>query len=461
MKKTRLLQAILRQNFSSFIEKTFYELNPGLDYTHNWHIEMVSEMLESCVLGDVRRLIINIPPRSLKSIITSVAFPSFILGHDPTKRIITASFSSSLSLKHSLDTRYILESKWYQELFPQTILSKVQNQKSKFSTTRNGFRMAVSVGSMVTGEGADWLIIDDPHNPSHIFSSKRRNQVLNWYEQSFSTRLNNKKTGGVILVMQRLHTDDLSGYLKQLGGFKEITIPAIADRKLYFSCPDNICHQLDKGDIFDKNRFTIEILAKTKQEMGNNNFSAQYLQNPSDLSKGMIDIKDLTFHKKLDIRFDYFVISIDTAIKVGQESDFSALTIWGVRGDCFYLTFLYREKTSYPLLKRKVIYYINKYKPKITLIEDHASGSALIQDLKFDFHENIIPVRQKLDKITRFASIMPLLQSGRVSLLAKDAIMQELAAFPNGRNDDIVDSISQFLSYMKSAKVKNIKIRKI
>lgn len=458
MKNTRLLQAILRQDFRSFIEKVFNELNPGIKYEHNWHIDLLAEHLAH--INEGRRIIINIPPRSLKSIIISVALPAFILGIDPTKRIIAASFAKTLSVKHSLDTRFIMESDWYRKLFPATLLSSKQNQKTKFLTSKGGFRMAVSVGSMVTGEGADILIIDDPHNPSHIESRKRRDQVINWYEQTFSTRLNNKEKGSVILVMQRLHENDLTGYLKNEGDFEIISIPAIAQKKREYVLGSKKYIQKE-GEIFHPNRFSLEILKKIEREMGYRNYSAQYMQVPIQAAQGMVQIGDLHFYDKIDSHIDYYVFSIDSAIQTSASSDYSVCTIWAIRGEKYFLAFLYRAKPNYPELKKRIIYYINKYKPRYIIIEDHASGSSLIQDLRFEGFEGIISIRQKLDKITRFASIMDILLSGRVLLARKEAIMREMTNFPHSKHDDIVDSISQFLKFMKDQKQRNPNIREI
>lgn len=167
---TSLICALLRQDFPSFIHKTFTTINPGITYCPNWHIDLIADRLEAVRRGEINRLIINMPPRALKSVCVSVAFPAWLLGQDPTKRIMFASYSQVLSIKHSMDCRFVVGSGWFQTVFPHTKLSKKHNQKAKFMTTRHGFRFATSVGGSATGEGGDVLIIDDPHNPSHIHS---------------------------------------------------------------------------------------------------------------------------------------------------------------------------------------------------------------------------------------------------------------------------------------------------
>lgn len=458
MKKSRILEAILRQDFRYFIEKVFNELNPGIKYEHNWHIDLFSDYLMDTKEG--KRIIINIPPRSLKSIIFSVAYPAYLLGKNPTKRIITASFARNLAIKHSLDTRFIMESNWYKRLFPATILSPKQNQKSKFLTTKGGFRMAASVGSMITGEGADILIIDDPHNPSHINSSIRRQQVVNWYEQTFSTRLNNKEQGSIFLIMQRLHKADLTGYIENAGGFKSIKIPAIAGEDLEWHINDKQ-YFFKKGEIFHSKRFAARTLKNIEQEMGLRNYAAQYMQNPLEENIGIINKSQLHFYDKLPKDFDYYVLSIDSAIKTHENSDYSVCSIWGIKEKICYLAFLYRAKPPYPELKRRIIYYIKRYRPKFTLIEDYASGSSLSQDLKYEAFDGIISIRPKLDKITRFASVANLVESGRILFPENDILIREITSFPHSKNDDIVDSISQFLKFMKDKENREPKVRNL
>ncbi len=158
-KKT--FHAILRQDFVSFVRKVFYTIDPGTTYLHNWHIEAICYHLQLCFEGKVNRLIITIPPRHLKSIIASVAYPAWLLGHDPTRQILCASYSQLLSNKHSRDTRVVMESPWYHTLFPFTQIHKNKNTESEFVTTQQGGRFATSVGGTLTGRGGNMLIIDD------------------------------------------------------------------------------------------------------------------------------------------------------------------------------------------------------------------------------------------------------------------------------------------------------------
>ncbi|KJV90046.1 phage terminase large subunit [Rickettsia bellii] len=449
-----LLNSVLRQDFPSFIIKVFNTINPGAKYYPSKHINIISDYLRAVQNGDINRLIINIPPRSLKSICVSVAWTAFLLGLDPAKRIMLASYSQMLSVKHSLDCRFILNSDWYKELFPNTILSKTHNQKSKFLTTANGFRFATSVGGSATGEGGDILIIDDPHNPTQIHSYKIRQKVIDWFEQTFVSRLNNRNRGAIVLVMQRLHSDDLAGYLlNSSNGWHHLKIPAIADCDYSFKLTAN---SYVKGEVLENYKEPADCLAKLEHEIGSYNYHAQYLQEPIPQGSSLLNMEDISFYENLPEKFDYLVQSWDTAIKISEDSDYSVCTIWGILGQKYYLISLVRKKINYPELKNLIEKLANQYKPRFILIEDKASGQQLIQDLGF-LGDNIrvVGIKPKLDKITRFASVVPLFQAGIVLMPRQSTIaLKELLNFPHIKNDDIVDSVSQFLNFMKEKSLK-------
>ncbi len=226
----RLFDAILRQDLASFTAKAFQTVDPGTRYRDNWHIGLVAEHLAACARGEITRLVINMPPRHLKSLCVSVAWPAWLLGQDPGKRIMAASYSRALAVKHALDCRLILGAPWYRRIFPGVALAADQNEKHKVQTTARGHRIATSVGGTATGEGADVLIVDDPHNPRQAMSEKIREKALDWFDQTFSTRLDDKRRGVIVVVMQRLHERDLTGHLLARGGWEHLCLPAVAEQ---------------------------------------------------------------------------------------------------------------------------------------------------------------------------------------------------------------------------------------
>jgi predicted phage terminase large subunit-like protein len=460
MKETLLLQAILRTDLKSFIHKVFATINPGIKFNDTWYINYITDYLGDIGKGH-QRLIINIPPRCLKSISISVAWPAWILGLDPQKRIVVASYSEHLSIKHSLDCRAIMQSQWYQELFPETVISKSHNRKNKFMTTKFGFRMATSVGGSITGEGADILIVDDPHNPTYIYSDKIRVKAINWFEQTFLSRLNDPQSGSVVVIMQRLHEQDLAGHLLNKGGWHLLKIPAVSDCDIKLQSPQ-FTYNFPQGISIDEQRLPLKVLDNIKREIGVSNFLAQYLQQPEQNREGMLKVSEITFYDELP-NFESMYQSWDTAIKISDTSDYSVCTTWGVFQSRYYLVDFLCQKLEYSYLKDSVLRLAQKYLPKMILIEDRASGQSLIQDLKILNIRNVAPQKPKLDKVTRFALVTSYFTLSQVLLPRKEPwtknVIEQLTAFPYVKNDDIVDSVSQFLNYIKQENTKPPRIR--
>ena len=449
-----LKKEILKYDFSAFIHKTFCTINPGVKYNHNWHIDLIAEYLKEVYKGNIKRLIINVPPRSLKSVCVSVAFPAWILGNKPNSRIIVASYSELLSLKHSTDCRLVVSSDWFKNTFPEFELNPSQNEKHKFATTENGYRFATSVGGSLTGEGGDFLIVDDPHNPQQVMSEKYRAKTLEWFSNTFISRLNDKKNGVIIIVMQRLHPNDLVGYLlgKEDNGWTLLSIPAIAEKDTYYSI-GNFEKFRKKGDILHPSREGIKEIRSIKKDMGSYVFSAQYQQNPITKEGGMIKENWIKRYQQNIIPSKIF-LSFDTAIKAGIKNDPTVCTAWGEKDNNLYLLEVYREWLEYPELKKKTTELIKKWNPELVLIEDKASGQSLIQDLKKTERTPIIGIKVIKDKITRFASISALFEAGRVFLPIDKLWLadyeNELYNFPFCEHDDQVDSTSQFLEWYKN-----------
>jgi len=211
--RARLYRASLRQNFSAFAQKVFATLEPGTTYRHNWHLDHLAWFLERVARGEVNRGIINVPPRSGKSIMASVAFPAWVMGKDPTRRILAVSYAEEFARKLSLDTRRIMEAPWFEELFPQLQLVRGRQRTMELTTTQQGYRYAAGVGGAVLGRGADLIIVDDPIKAIDVVSEAERRRVAEFYDNTLVTRLNDKSAGAIVIIMQRLHQDDLVGHV--------------------------------------------------------------------------------------------------------------------------------------------------------------------------------------------------------------------------------------------------------
>jgi predicted phage terminase large subunit-like protein len=441
----------IRNSFQTFIVQSFSTVNPGTPFLENWHIQCVAEHLEAVRRGELKRLIINLPPRALKSVCVTVAWPAFLLGHDPAERIIAASYASSLSVRHSLDTRLLLNAPWYRSAFPDTEIAPGENLKQKFTTTKRGFRFATSVGGSVTGEGGNILIVDDPHNPVQATGAATRQIANRWFDNSFATRLNDKRKGAIVVVMQRLHPEDLTGHLLGKGGWERLSLPAIAPRRMVIEYGPYVTVR-EEGDLLHPAREDAELIAQAKRELGSAVFNAQYQQEPLAQEGGIVKLHWFRRHEG-GVRAERIVQSWDTGIKAGERNDPSACATFAVTREGYALLDMAVMREEYPELKRAAQALAGRWQPHAVLIEDKASGQPLLQDLRRETKLPLIGVRPAGDKVTRLAAVSALVEAGRVTLPREAAWLAafeaELSAFPNTPHDDQVDAFTQFLQWIR------------
>ncbi len=450
----RLLQAVLRTDFLSFTKQVFGALCPGQRFVLDWYLEAIAHQLHRVRRGEVRRLIINLPPRSLKSTVVSVAFPAFVLGHDPTRRIICASYGNELSVKFSNDFRAILNSSWYRKLFLGTRIGRSKDSEGEVALTQRGFRLATSVGGALTGRGGDIIIIDDPLKPIDASSESRRNGVNEWYANTLLSRLDSKVDGVIIVVMQRVHMDDLTGYLlRQSDEWEVLSLPAIAAGSEEIPIGPGRPHWRGPGEVLSPAREPLAVLEGIKRQIGSDLFEAQYQQAPVPPGGAMVKRAWLKRYETLpEERGRPFVIqSWDTATKGGPDNDWSVCTTWVlVKGTLWYLRDVWRGRVAYPQLKAKVKELAQRFQANEVLIEDAGSGTFLLQELHGEVI-GLIGVKPEHDKETRMAAASAKIEAGQVFFLEGAPwladLEAELLAFPGSRYDDQVDSVSQALNH--------------
>jgi predicted phage terminase large subunit-like protein len=394
---------------------------------------------------------------NLKSITASVAYPAFLLGQDPTKKIICVSYSGDLAAKHAADFRTVMESDFYKRAFPETQISPRKNTEFETQTTRRGGRLATSVGGTLTGRGGNVVILDDPMKPKEAMSETARASVIEWYKGTLLSRLNMKTEDAIIVVMQRLHVDDLVGNLLEQGGWEHLDIPAIAQEPQRIPLGGGRFYDRQVGDVLDAVREPQHVLDELKAAMGTMDFSAQYLQRPVPLEGNLIKRAWLRFGWEFLMLMpgDREVISWDTAMSESELSDYSVATVWAVKGDHCYLIDLVRERFNYPGLKEAALKLRERYPDAVTLIEEKGSGISLIQDLQAE-QVSVIGIKPQTDKVTRLYACAPQFESGSVFLPSPEQnvswlndLVAELLAFPGGKYDDQVDSISQALTWVR------------
>jgi len=451
----RQYRDILRRDFLAFTHRAFRELNGATPWLGNWHLEMMAARLEAVRRGEVRRLAVALPPRHLKSHMVSIAFAAFVLGHDPTRQIICASYSQDLADKLSRDCRALMGAGFYRDLF-DTEFAPDKQAVTEFATTGGGFRLATSVGGVLTGRGADLIIIDDPLKAEEAWSDARRSAVNEWFDTSLLSRLNSKTEGAIIVVMQRLHEDDLIGHAMSKGGWELLAFPAIAEDAGSWTVetPYGARHfSREAGDVLHPLRESADTLSRLRAQMGQAAFLAQYQQAPCPREGVMVKTKWFPRYAPEEVpkNFDARVISCDTANKASELSDYTVFTVWGVKDKHLWLLSVLRRRMDYCELKRVLKEEIARHKTDVVLIEDRASGTQLIQELR---RENVrgIEARQPAgDKQMRLWAQAATMEQGFVHLPKTapwlDDYLRELTSFPNARYDDQVDSTTQALAW--------------
>src|SRR6202040_3212369 len=331
--------------------------------------------------------IINLPPRHLKSLMASIAFPAWCLGHDPSAQILSVSYAPDLADKLARDCRSIMMSPWYRRVFP-TRLAPHRQAVQEFIPTRQGYRLATSTGGVLTGRGADLILIDDPLKPEEALSEARRNATNDWYANTLYSRLNDKRRG-IVIIMQRLHEDDLVGNVLGQEPWEVVSFPAIAEADegheiATIGGPHRFTRR--HGEALHPAREPLATLEHIRGTIGEYNFAGQYQQSPAPLGGGLVKAEWFKHYgeKERSERFERIVQSWDTANKATELSGFSVCTTWGVRGKKLYLLGLLRQRLEYPALKRAVREQQSLFDATEVLIEDKASGTQLIQELIAD-----------------------------------------------------------------------------
>jgi predicted phage terminase large subunit-like protein len=452
----RVLRAILRTDLRFFIRKVFATVSPGETYLHNWHVDAVVHQLMRVHSGESRRLLINQPPRSLKSICASVGYVAWLLGHDPRRRVIVASYSGDFAAELHRQFRMVASADWYAALFPD--LRWAKETGLELITTQGGSRYATSVGGTLTGRGADLIIVDDPLNANEVYSEPARKRVIGWYGGALVSRLNNKQTGSIIAIMQRLHEDDLAGHLIRQRGWDHLDMPAIALEDEIIELGHNRSHVRRVGDVLHPERESREALEAIKAEVGSLLFSAQYQQRPVPVEGNLMRRSWFKTYDTLPASSSgtKIVQSWDVAMITGGQNDYSACTTWLTHGHDAYLIHVYRGRLEYPDLRRKVIALATEYRATTVLIENAGPGMNLLQDLRDTMPFGMtrpIGVKPEGCKIDRMAAQSAKIEAGHVYLPNSapwlGEFLTELLSFPNGRHDDQVDSVSQFLRWLQ------------
>jgi len=448
-----LADALYRTNFGAFTYRAFEAVNPGQRLIANWHIDTICYQVQQMVIGEAKkRLILNLPPRSLKSFIASVALPAWLLGRQPSTRIICGSYSDELATKFSRDCRALLETPFYKRVFPGTQLNPKKASEGEFETTKRGFRLATSVGGTLTGRGGGVLIVDDPIKANDAESEIARRAAIDWFRNTALSRLDEPAESIICLAMQRLHVDDLSGILIEQG-WPKLVLPAIAlEAADYLIGEDEVYHR-PAGQLLQPMRDSFEAIEELKLGVGSRVFAAQYQQNPTPADGNMIKAAWLGRYDTAPDRqsFERVVLSCDPAGKAGIHNDYTAIAVVGVQKQALHVLEVSRGHWTVMKMREQIIALAAEWRVDLVIVEDTSSGMGLVQLLKEEPHLDVVGRKPDTDKQTRMSRQQGRFEAGRI-LLPQEArwladFENELLDFPGGRYDDQVDALLLFLEW--------------
>lgn len=456
-------RAALLECFEVFVEQVFHTLHPGNDA---WevpnHVRLMCETLSEFREDDGARLAIAMPPRNLKSIVCSIAYPAWVLAHDPTHKFMVVSYSAALPEELSRLFRLVLQSPTIRTLLPEIDVTESNEGVAVISTREGGQRRGTSMRGSATGFGCDTLILDDPMKADDAVSQAARDREFHRYQNTFLSRLNNKKTGRVLIVSQRLNSDDFIGRVQRNPRFKILSLPAIAERQETHEFQSGETWQREPGDPLCAEHEDIETLRGLELDLGQDVFAAQYQQAPVQNGGGAIKIEWLGRYEKLPDRdkFELVVISGDVAASERPGASFSAFMVFVQSGGAWYVAEVMRVRRRYTDLKDRVLALHRRWRPQLMLIENASLGTALIDDLRQELsisRSQIGPCQPSRSKVERMEMVSAYLRDHEF-LLPKSAswlddLESELREFPESTYSDQVDALSQFLNVLKSRRV--------
>lgn len=452
-----------RRSLRRFIEWAWPVVEPDVPFVGNWHIDVLCEALERVSRGETSRLIVNIPPGTAKSLIASVLWPAWEWMTHPTLRYLTASYSDSLTIRDTLRVRDICESAACREAFGSDVRFRSdQNQKVRMDTTSGGWRIATSVGGRGTGEHPDRIIIDDPTNPKEAVSDADRQAANDWFDRTISTR-GVSRGARIVLIMQRLHEQDLTGHLLARGGWEHLSLPMRFDPHVVtLGDPRTVA-----GELLWPALFPEATVALLERDLGTYGAAGQLQQRPAPAEGGLIKRSWWRWYAPdMTLRLEEIVISVDTALKAKETNDKSAVGAWGRRGPDAYALKMLNARWAYPELIRQIeaLYaWVKRQWPGLmpmVVIENTAAGPDAIAELRTKI-PGVVAERPKGEKIQRLHAVLPVIEAGNVWLPGRclpdgrvdvgmvglpewvEPFVEECSAFPVGAADDQVDMMTQ------------------
>lgn len=456
----------MTEAFKDYIHGAWNTVVPGRELKWNWHLDHICELLVECSLGLHKRAVINVPPRTMKSMLVNVMFPTWRWTWDPSHQFNNYSHSERLAVRDSLACRRLITSEWYKQRWGDRFeLTGDQSAKAFYQNSYAGHRIAFGIGSNITGAGADTQILDDLLDAKAGNSEAERYAVNETLDETLPSRFNDYASGCMILIMQRLHEDDPAGHLMKKWDesgleYALLCYPMQFDPGHPFACNSDI--RTKPGELLWESRFPEEVVDQLSKEHTAYAWAGQYQQRPSPKGGGILKSKHWRTWDEQDgegnlvlPNFKYILQSYDTAFTAAtanlktSKAAYSARTTWGIfdykNREHMMLIECWRDQVSYPDLRKEVMRAYNDQQPDAVLIEKKASGISLIQDMR-QAGLPILDYTPDKDKITRAHAASPYLESGCLWVPPRkwaEEFIQICAAFPAGDGADYVDTMTQ------------------
>lgn len=428
------------------IDPVFFARYYWPQYTAADYHRRIATWLARVARGLCKRLMIFAPPRHGKSMLTSQFFPPWYMGRNPDHHIIATTYAQDLANDFGRNVRNIVSSDFYGTVFPTVSIATDSQAQNRFHVNLGGAYFGVGVGGAITGRGAHLLLIDDPVKGREEAESETiRRRTHEWYASVARTRL--MPGGAIVIIQTRWHEDDLAGWIlreQSHEGWTILNFPALAE-------PGDIMGRME-GDALWPEKYPVESLADIKKAVGSREWESLYQQRPSAREGAIFKREWWQYWRGLPPVHSGIIQSWDTAFKDGEENDYSVCTTWMVGRTQYYLLDCWRERVEYPELKKAAQGLAAKWNPNAVLIEDKASGQSLIQELRRNTRLPIIPVEVDKNKINRAYPLTPQWEAGKIAIKEgapwTQDVIDEMASFPSGAHDDIVDSVTMAVAYI-------------
>jgi len=454
------LYAVARRDFGTFVELAFQVLHPGKKLIHASYLDVLVRLLEGCADGSNPRVIVNLPPGFMKSMLISIMYVAWRLGVDPTAKFVCISYGDDLANKHAASTRTLMLSPVYRAIFPGTVLDK--KSEGWLTTTKGGYRYATAVSSDITGFRPTEIIVDDPIEPEEGSSELVKQKLRSWISSSVLTRFEDNAKNVFILVMHRVAPDDLAGTLQKQGGYFTLSLPLIAEEgETFVTEKDVTIMTRQPGELLHPGRMTQEDLERLKREISPHAFASQYQQRPVLGGSGMCRIDRLARYDAPP-KFELMIHSWD--IGATLEGNASVCTTWGVAKDPdgrdnIYLTNVIPLKLELPDVRAAIKAQDKIDKPDLIVLDHRGVGIGLYQDLRRAGYRHVYETgtdkTSNETKIKRFERTLIPMYDGLVKFPVSapylEAVIYALATFPHLKEFDLVDSITQLIGSLQRA----------